>query len=789
MSRDSHRRGAIFPALTLALLCGSASADPGSLSSPLTRLRANDHGQVLVLDGALYQAARTFASGRVTDFTLSDGRMVDLDVRRIEAYAPDAKILVADDEGEYEVERPDMVMFAGEVVGDPESRVFLSLSPLGNNGFVQYGDKIHIVTSGPHGFGMDTMIYNLTDLPEGTINWYQWQCHADEIDQPNASDPGIIVPEGGPCRQIEMAVETDFEYLQLFGGNQNAANAYIATMFGAASMIYTRDVNSNFTVVWSRLWTTSSDPWTQGSTSNQLTEWRNYWIANQGSVQRDLAHFMSGRGLGGGVAWLSAVCGSFGYGLSANLSGFFPNPVLHNHPQNWDVMVVNHEMGHNFGAPHTHDKSPAIDNCASGDCSVVPNATIMSYCHLCSGGLANVRMEFHPRNINEDMLPHLASRSCDLTCPVDILFDFPQGQPDLVDPNGMTPLRVDIINNGLAPNPAFSRLYYSVDGAPVQFSTMTHLGGQQYLAQIPGGDCTEGVEYYVAASANGTDFFYSPADGPAGTRYDAISADTFTATFEDNAQTNTGWVATATGGLTDGQWDRGVPVNCDRGDPPSDYDGSGSCWLTDNSAASSCNSDVDGGTAVLTSPPMDATGGDAFVSYARWYSNNFGADPFNDTFVVQISGNGTNWVNLETVGPSGNEAAGGWYYKTFRVADYIAPTAQVRLRFNAADLGSGSVVEAGVDAISMRIAACENPCAADLSGSADPNDPAYGVADGVLDASDFFYYLDQFAAGNLAVADLTTSADPNDPGYGTPDGTLDAADFFYYLDIFVAGCP
>ncbi|MCC6284179.1 MAG: hypothetical protein IT439_02580 [Phycisphaerales bacterium] len=81
------------------------------------------------------------------------------------------------------------------------------------------------------------------------------------------------------------------------------------------------------------------------------------------------------------------------------------------------------------------------------------------------------------------------------------------------------------------------------------------------------------------------------------------------------------------------------------------------------------------------------------------------------------------------------------------------------------------------------------PCPADLTGGSDPNDPSYGVPDGVLDAADFFYYLDQFVAQNAFVADLTGSSDPNDPSYGVPDGVLDAADFFFYLDLFVEGCP
>lgn len=80
-------------------------------------------------------------------------------------------------------------------------------------------------------------------------------------------------------------------------------------------------------------------------------------------------------------------------------------------------------------------------------------------------------------------------------------------------------------------------------------------------------------------------------------------------------------------------------------------------------------------------------------------------------------------------------------------------------------------------------------CAADLTGSSDPNHMQYGFPDGAADASDFFYYLDQFAGSNTAEADLSGSSDPNDPAYGVPDGVIDAADFFYYLDLFAAGCP
>ncbi len=79
-------------------------------------------------------------------------------------------------------------------------------------------------------------------------------------------------------------------------------------------------------------------------------------------------------------------------------------------------------------------------------------------------------------------------------------------------------------------------------------------------------------------------------------------------------------------------------------------------------------------------------------------------------------------------------------------------------------------------------------CQPDLTTGAIAGQPGYGTPNGVLNNDDFFYYLAQFAAGNLAVADLTTGAIPGQPGYGVPNGVLNNDDFFYYLAIFAAGC-
>ena len=50
-----------------------------------------------------------------------------------------------------------------------------------------------------------------------------------------------------------------------------------------------------------RLWV-EEDPWTGSNTSEQLSEFRSWWEANEQTTPRDLAHFLSGRGLGGGIS-------------------------------------------------------------------------------------------------------------------------------------------------------------------------------------------------------------------------------------------------------------------------------------------------------------------------------------------------------------------------------------------------------------------------------------------------------------------------------------------------------
>ena len=71
-------------------------------------------------------------------------------------------------------------------------------------------------------------------------------------------------------------------------------------------------------------------------------------------------------------------------------------------------------------------------------------------------------------------------------------------------------------------------------------------------------------------------------------------------------------------------------------------------------------------------------------------------------------------------------------------------------------------------------------CFADLTTTGSTN----GVPDGVVNGSDFTFFLSLFAASS-PLADLTTTGSTN----GIPDGVVNGSDFTYFLSLFAAGCP
>jgi hypothetical protein len=341
-----------------------------------------------------------------------------------------------------------------------------------------------------------------------------------------------------------------------------------------------------------------------------------------------------------------------------------------------------------------------------------------------------------------------------------IRFSFPNGRPSTVEAGTTTELTVMVsatsgdIDSGSVS--LFSRLNSS---GQFNETSMTFVGQDNYTGDLPAANCGDTIEWYVAASTlDGTDATY-PRDG-ANAPATADALDLAVATL-DEAESDNGWTVGATGdNASTGVWNRMNPEGTDA-QPENDHTPSPGtdCWVTDGRAGSGIGTyDVDSGTTTLVSPVMDATGGGidnpvAVLSYWRWYSNDQGSSPNQDSMPVQVSFNGgSTWTQLEDV----TENANAWVYREFVLNDFGTPTANVRVRFRARDLGDGSIVEAGVDDIGLSVYGCQYR-------------PGDYNRDGEVNTLDVLDFLNDWAAGD-------SMADWNG------DGNVDTQDVLAFLN-------
>ena len=402
--------------------------------------------QAMTVDRAALAAAASEATTRLEAVPLGQLRTADLDLHLVNVYAPDAVRVVAEDDGDREIARPAARIWQGTVAGEPGSEVFLADSAAGTFGWVTSRGERYVFTTGdPQGDRL-LVSYPSTGVATALIEWSPFECGTADLvgplperDLPTGGSGGIA--GGDVCMTVDIAIDSDNAFLNKFGGDEAAALGYIETMVAGANVIYKRDINTQLAIVYTRLWATT-DPWSGSDSGARLTEFRNHWRTLMNGVSRDTAHLVSAENLGGGVAYtIGSICSTnSSYAVSGNLDGFFPTPLQAHSPQNWDIVVFTHELGHLFDSPHTHDYVPNIDGCGEGDCADAFGGTIMSYCHLCAGGLNNIELAFHPR-VQDRIIPYLAGRSCvaDLDCSaIDSDFDGVADGDDNcpVEPNG-----------------------------------------------------------------------------------------------------------------------------------------------------------------------------------------------------------------------------------------------------------------------------------------------------------------------------------------------------------------
>ena len=335
-------------------------------------------------------------------------------------------------------------------------------------------------------------------------------------------------------------------------------------------------------------------------------------------------------------------------------------------------------------------------------------------------------------------------------CP-EVDFFFPDGLPAKVNPAGGTQILVEVLPNGdVDPRPG-TGIFYVDDGSGFIAIPMDQLQDNVYVATFPAIDCGTMSSFYFSAETEAGEIIFEPRAAPIETFRTEVALEVIEV-FSDNFETDTGWTVEDVD-VQYGSWDRGIPANGgSRGNPDTDFDGSGRCWLTGDAL----DEDLDGGPTRLTSPRLDISDlPDAIISYARWFTN----DDDSDRLTVEISNDdGAIWTLVETVADSI-----GWTEVNFSPADLVDPTAEVRVRFSATDNPNNSITEAAVDAFRVFAYVCTKSCPADFNG------------DGSVDTQDVLAFTNAWSKRDR-------SADFNQ------DGAVNTRDMIAFLNAWAAGC-
>ena len=280
-----------------------------------------------------------------------------------------------------------------------------------------------------------------------------------------------------------------------------------------------------------------------------------------------------------------------------------------------------------------------------------------------------------------------------------------------------TPLQIQIQASGgiVAGSPT---LHYRYQGGAFVALPMTAGAGSLYAGTLPAPQCGDTPQFYISALSATCGTVTNPVGAPASFHAPALSGGVSVDVFADNFQSDKGWT-TAILGASSGQWQRGVPVNDPSWayDPATDGDGSGSCFLTQNANG---NTDVDGGSVVLTSPALDLSGGSCAIRYA-YYLNLTVADGI-DRLLVEASSNGTAgpWATIASHVTSATTWRSSEITPAQLAAAGVLAGSDVRVRFTATDAGTASIVEAGVDGFRVVRTACslvQRYCQSGAAGS------------------------------------------------------------------------
>jgi hypothetical protein len=390
----------------------------------------------------------------IPGFTYGPGKRFagDLTLKRIDVYAEGAQVLLQTQTGLREIPRSDLMLFVGDREQEPQ-RLYLAVSADGKrfDGAIFDTDGTHAIAGDVEDAMLRVESSQRVEDQGGTFTCGGNPSPPADLHLKLQHELGelkerAVAAKGAATHQALIAVDTDNEFMSVkFGNNQTNANNYIVALFAGMNVFYERDLGVRLAIGTVILRpSTVTDPYGSAVGSDivdQLDEFSEHWRTNPnlapGIVPRAFAMQLSGKSSqtnsAAGIAWLVTsgnYCSATGQ-VIPNLGTFGHYSTTRVFTFNGataatDVSIIGHEIGHNFGAAHTHCSSnttgavstnpdQTIDRCiilqefagnvcndnavaCPNDNSIAGRGSLMSYCNF-SAPAANcgpVLQEFHP---------------------------------------------------------------------------------------------------------------------------------------------------------------------------------------------------------------------------------------------------------------------------------------------------------------------------------------------------------------------------------------------------------
>lgn len=232
-------------------------------------------------------------------------------------------------------------------------------------------------------------------------------CPTDGPSQPPMD--GDAGSNGGGTRAqfvAQIGCDTDVEYVNDWGGSTGTQNR-VNNIINQVNVQYERDIDVEHLITVIIIRSSEPDPYSSTDPSTLLSQFRNEWLNNQGSVTRDLAHLFTGKNLNGsviGIAWnIGVICNtSQHYCLSeSDCCGSFACAT--------DLTA--HECGHLWNGSH----------CTCSGWTMNPSLT-------CSN-------QFHPTLSIPQLVSHRDTRTCLDECSAGTITDQPDSQSVCIGDN------------------------------------------------------------------------------------------------------------------------------------------------------------------------------------------------------------------------------------------------------------------------------------------------------------------------------------------------------------------